>query len=477
MHEDEKLPREVMLCVSNYNLRKEVFLLEERKIMKKLWQKNWKLNNFIETFETKDDILLDQKLTPFDIAGSLAHAKMLQKIGILTQKELEKITEELRKIYNLHKKDEFKISFGEEDIHTKIENFLTEKLGAIGKKIHTGRSRNDQVLTALRLLTKSEILKIWKHVFDLLDTFLKFAQANKDIVIPGYTHMQKAMPYTFGAWAEAFVSALVDDCSLLQEALTLIDQSPLGSAAGFGTPLFLDRTYSAKLLGFEKIQENALYCQNSRGKFEAIALATLTSILGDLNKFASDVLLFTTSEFNFLIVDESVCTGSSIMPQKKNVDIAELIRSKVHIVIGNYNQILGISTNLISGYNRDLQDMKKPLIESLEITNTTLQAADILMKSIIPNSKVLEKSLTAELFATHKAFMLTKQGIPFREAYNTIGKDISAIKDVKDIHITIPLHIAQMSLAIKEQKQVFISHKKKHNAAMKNLLQEGGENI
>src|SRR5258706_10517941 len=184
--------------------------------MKKLWQKNWKLNTFVETFETKDDIILDQKLTPFDIAGSLAHAKMLQKIGILTKQELEQLTKGFSEIQKLYKKGSFKLVLGDEDIHTKIENFLTEKLGIVGKKIHTGRSRNDQVLTALRLLTKSELLYIWENIFALVDAFLQFAETNKDVVMPGYTHMQKAMPYTLGAWAEAFASSLVDDCSLLQ---------------------------------------------------------------------------------------------------------------------------------------------------------------------------------------------------------------------------------------------------------------------
>jgi argininosuccinate lyase len=445
--------------------------------MKKLWQKNWKLNVFVEFFETKDDILLDQKLTPFDIVGSLAHAKMLQKIGVLTKYELINATKGFQEIYNLYKKGKFILDFGDEDIHTKIENFLTENYGEIGKKIHTGRSRNDQVLTALRLLTKSGLLDIWESTFSLADALLEFTETNKDIVIPGYTHMQKAMPYTFGAWAEAFVSALIDDYSLLQAAFVLIDQSPLGSAAGFGTPILLDKTYSAQLMGFEKVQENALYCQNSRGKFEAVILATLISILGNVNKFASDVLLFTTSEFNFLAVDSSICTGSSIMPQKKNVDIAELIRSKVHVILGNYNQIIGLSTNLISGYNRDLQDMKKPLIESLEVTNATLQATTILAKSISPNKKALKKSLTPELFTTHKTFALTQQGIPFREAYNIIGKNIFVNKAVETARITIPLHIVQFKKCIEKQKKIFICYQKKHNAAMKNLLQEGGEHI
>lgn len=440
------------------------------KIIKKLWQKQWALNEFVETFETKDDILLDQKLTPFDIVGSLAHAKMLNRVGLLTQVELLEITKGLKEIYSLYTNGNFTLSFGDEDIHTKIENFLTEKYGDVGKKIHTGRSRNDQVLTALRLLTKSEVLQIWENLFELIEGFLVFAQKYKDIQMPGYTHMQKAMPYTIGAWAETFVSALLDDLFPLQTAFALLNQSPLGSAAAFGTPLPLDRKYTAQLLGFEKVQENTLYCQNSRGKFEGILLASLITILEDLNKFASDVLLFTTSEFSYFIVDKSICTGSSIMPQKSNVDIAELIRSKVHILLGNYTQIVSLSTNLISGYNRDLQDMKEPLLESLEVSNMTIQAATILIKSIVPNKKALKKSLTPELYATHKAFFLTQQGMPFREAYHEVGQHIEDLEIPDQAEVLIPLHLPEAKEELQKQKKILLTFQKKHIAVMKNLL-------
>jgi argininosuccinate lyase len=244
-----------------------------------------------------------------------------------------------------------------------------------------------------------------------------FFRKYHSIAMPGYTHMQKAMPMNLGVWVESFISGLEDDLQTLGSVLRLVDQSPLGSAAGFGSPLTLDRKLTAQLLGFSKVQENPLYCQNSRGKFEATILSVLISILLTLNKFASDVLLFTTSEFGFFDVNNAVSTGSSFMPQKKNIDIAELIRSKVHIVLGNYVSIVSVSSNLMSGYNRDLQDSKKPLMESFEITHQTLQVSILLFQSLNPNTKKLKLSMTPELFATEKALKLVKKGVPFRDAY------------------------------------------------------------
>jgi len=445
--------------------------------MKKLWQKNWKLNKFVEYYEAKDDVLLDQQLLFFDVLGSLAHAKMLGKIGILNSKELEVLSEGLYKIILLNKHGEFTLSIEDEDIHTKIENYLTKLYGEVGKKIHTGRSRNDQVLTALRLYTKSNIFKIWQNMFTLADAFVFFAIESKDVLMPGYTHMQKAMPYTFGAWAESFISGIIDDLYCLETSFNLLDQSPLGSAAAFGTPLPIDKSYTAKLLGFSKVQENTLYCQNSRGKLEAIVISSLISILGDLNKFASDVLLFTTSEFSLLNVHESICTGSSIMPQKKNVDIAELIRSKVHVVLGFYTQVASLSSNLISGYNRDLQDMKKPLFESLETTNLTIQAAEVLIKSISPNKELLTKALTPEVFATHKAFSLTMQGTPFREAYNAVGKNLESLEVESGMQISIPSNINKLKEVLKKQKKTYQIKKNVYEKAIENLLKKGGEQV
>lgn len=391
--------------------------------MGKLWQKNWKLNEFIESFETKEDLLLDQKLIKYDVLGSIAHAKMLHNIGIITAEELEQLKIGLKEILKLDKEGRFKLKYGDEDIHTKIENYLTEKYGQVGKKIHTARSRNDQVLTALRLFTKAELGKIQKHLLALIQTFHNFSKQYGSFPMPGYTHMQKAMPSSVALWSGSFKDSLLDDLILVNSTFKLTNQSPLGSAAGYGVSIQLNKQLTAQILGFDKVQENPLYCQNSRGKIEAAVLASLISVLSTINKFATDVLLFTTSEFSYFKVSDALTTGSSIMPQKKNIDIAELLRSKVHLVLGNYTQIVSLSSNLISGYNRDLQDSKKPLIESLEITLDCLKVTKILLNNIAPNKDKLESSMTSDLYATEKALNLVLKGVAFRDAYKKIGNE------------------------------------------------------
>lgn len=394
--------------------------------MKKLWQKSeYKLDPIVEAFETKEDLLMDQKLLKYDVQGSLAHARMLFKIGILSKEELEKIKKALNEILDLDKIGKFNLEVGDEDIHTKIENFITQKYGEVGQKIHTGRSRNDQVLTAIRLYSKEYLRNIELEIKKLIKIFKSFSDKYGSIKMPGYTHMQKAMPSSIKIWAGSFLSSLEDDLSLLKAVIKLNDQSPLGSGAGYGVPLALDKKYSAKLLRFSKVQENPLYCQNSKGKIEAGLIASLINILQTINKFASDVLLFTTGEFNFFTASAAVTTGSSIMPQKRNVDLAELLRSKVHIVLGNYTQIVSMSSNLVSGYNRDLQDIKKPLFESLEITLESIKVTNILLQSLTPNEEKLNKAMTDDLFAAEQAFKLVKKGMPFRKAYQEIGKEVS----------------------------------------------------
>jgi len=389
----------------------------------KLWQKNkTQLNSFIEHFETKDDLLCDQKLIPYDVYGSLAHAKMLCKINILTNDELQKLEKGLKEILELNKEGKFILEAGDEDIHTKIENFLTEKYGEVGKKIHTARSRNDQVLTAMRLFSKAEIEKIQEEITTLMNIFKTFHKNYGNLPMPGYTHMQKAMPTTIGMWIGSFIDSLEDDSKMLQAAYDLIDQSPLGSAAGFGVPIKLDRKYSADLLNFKKVQQNPIYCQQTRGKFEAAMLATFVQILMTINKFASDVLLFTTQEFNYFNASGEVTTGSSIMPQKKNLDLAELLRSKVHLVLGHYTQIISLNANLISGYNRDYQESKKPFMESIEITMQSIQAMQILVQNLKPNKEALENAMTQELYATEEALNLVLKGESFRNAYQKVGE-------------------------------------------------------
>jgi argininosuccinate lyase len=392
--------------------------------MKKLWQKNNdQLSPDIESFETKGDLLLDQKLLVFDVYGSIAHAKMLCKIGILTKAELQKLLKGLEQINSLNKQNKFNLSAGDEDIHTKIENYLTKNYGEVGKKIHAGRSRNDQVLTAIRLYSKNELKMIRSEIRQLIKSFMLFNKKYGSISMPGYTHMQKAMPSSIGLWIDNFIASLADDLISLKAAYDLIDQSPLGSAAGYGTPIKLDKEHTANLLGFKKVQKNPIYCQTSRGKFEAQILASLIQVLLTINKFASDLLLFSTYEFSFIKPTSRITTGSSIMPQKRNLDLAELLRSKVHLVLGNYTQIVSLSSNLISGYNRDLQDSKKPLMESFEITLESLKVTKILLENIVPDIGKLESSMTEELFATERALDLVLKGESFRNAYQKVGEE------------------------------------------------------
>ena len=389
--------------------------------MSKLWQigKNV-LHPVVEAFETGDDLVVDQKLVKYDSLGSIAQAKMLGTIGILSKPEVARLTKALLVIIDLDQKGKFILKPGDEDVHTAIENYLVKHCGQVGKKIHAGRSRNDQVLTAVRLYAKEHLQLIVSAGQTLITSFNDFAHKYKTIKMPGYTHMQKAMPSTVGIWADSFSSSLRDDIKLLQSIYQLIDQSPLGSAAGYGSPLPVDKKLSARLLGFSRVQENPLYCQNSRGKFEAAIVGGLIQILLTLNKFATDVMLFSTSEFGFLNVDSSVTTGSSIMPQKKNVDVAELLRSKVHLVLGFYTGLVGLSSNLPCGFNRDMQDSKKPLMESFVITLSSLQVSKVLLENISPNKKKLKTAMTPELFAAHDALSLVQKGTSFRDAYRQV---------------------------------------------------------
>ena len=492
--------------------------MKKEKNMKKLWQKDTQLNKTIEAFETEGDLVLDQKLVEWDVYGTLAHVYGLKKIGLLTAKETSTAQKGLLEILAKNSGGSFTLSKGDEDVHTKIENYLTHNYGEVGKKIHTGRSRNDQVLTAMRLFTKNELLKIWQALLALAKSLLDFAKEHEFVPIPGYTHMQKAMPMTVGMWAAAFVESLADDSKLFEIIYGLNNQSPLGSAAGFGVPLALDREYTAKLLGFthqndgsccspapqpptmgtpavgrpgshhpslqyhHSIQQNSLYCQNSRGKIEATVVSGLIGQLQTINKLASDILFFTSSELKYFTVDPSLCTGSSIMPQKQNVDIAELLRSKVHLVLGQYTSLVSLSSNLISGYNRDLQDSKKPLFESLEITLSSLQVANLLVQGLYPNYQKLYQSMTPELFATHKALELVAQGMSFRQAYQTIGKDIKSIQKMSkeeidellktSTHIgsTGNLGLVKLEKQLKKEMNKVEKEKKEFEEVIKSLI-------
>lgn len=397
--------------------------------MKKLWKNTeTKLNNIVDEYCFKEGVELDNSLVIYDVYGSIAHAKMLSKIGILNSGEFDKLKKCLNEIIILHKNGQFKIDEDDEDVHTKIENYLTEKLGDSGQKIHTGRSRNDQVLVDLRLYSKEQLSNMNASIYQLIETFVKFAKKYEFVPMPGYTHMQKAMPSSVGMWAGSFAEQLLDQLNILKSIYKLNDQSPLGSGAAYGVSLPIDRELTAKLLGFPKVQNNSLYCQISRPTIQLSIVQFLTQIMLCSSRFAQDLLLFTTSEFNFFEVDESICTGSSIMPQKKNLDLMEYVRAKTHVVIANQQLLSSMTAGLPSGYNADFGQTKKPLMESFEITSQTIEVLKLTLNLIKPNIDIMIKSCTPEIYATHFAYELVQKGVPFRKAYLEVKKNLKKLK-------------------------------------------------
>ena len=397
----------------------------------KLWQKDYNLNEEIEKFTVGNDYLLDKNLVKYDVYGSIAHAIMLNKIGILTKNELQKLKKELVEIFSLGKK--FQIKIEDEDVHTAIENYLTKKLGDLGKKIHTARSRNDQVLVDLRLYSKEKLLEVQKSVIDLASALVHTAQKYKDVPMPGYTHSRKAMPSSVGLFFGSFAESLLDDLKLLEAAYELNNQLPLGSGAGYGLPLNVDRQLTSDLLGFEKVQNNVLYVQNSRGKFESVMVFALSNVMNDLAKLSNDLILFSMDEFGFFALPDEFCTGSSIMPQKKNPDVFELARAKAAKVDSNLYLIKSIISKLQSGYSRDFQLTKEPLMESFEITISTLKIFEIIISKLKIKVKKCIETCTSELFATEKVYELVEKGISFREAYKQVAKNIGKLKKIDPV--------------------------------------------
>jgi argininosuccinate lyase len=391
-----------------------------KKANKKIWQFSGAslLHPLVEKFTVGDDYLFDQKLIPYDIQASLAHTEMLKKIKIITNTEFGTLKKGLQEILTQWEKGKFVIRQNQEDGHTAIEQFLTDKYGEVGKKIHTGRSRNDQSLVMLRLYMKNQLLLIEKIVTKIEKSLDKKIRKTKDIPMPGYTHMQKAMPTTVGVWLDSYLSA-IDDCLFLIKAIKkMIDQNPLGSASGFGINNFpLDRDLTTKILKFAKTQKNPMYCGFSRGYFENIVLQTLSNIMIIFGRFANDMVMFTTQEFNFFSLPDNFTTGSSIMPQKRNYDVFEIMRGNTKVFCSFQNQIQNIISSLGSGYNRDLQLTKKPFVLATSLCVSTCE----LMLEIISNFKIhkksLNKAMTKDLFITNEVYELVKDGKNFRDAY------------------------------------------------------------
>ncbi|MCF7831249.1 argininosuccinate lyase [Candidatus Gracilibacteria bacterium] len=402
-------------------------------IKKKIWFKDKEvhMNRIIEEYNSGEDILYDQYMIPDDVWCSRCYARMLKKHNLLTEKELKELEQGLDEILELYKKGEFILKVEDEDCHTKIEDYLIEKLGDTGKKIHTGRSRNDQVLVMMRYFLKNKSTELRKKAMVTAERLVKFAKKYEMVPMPGYTHMQKAMPTTVGTWMGSFAESLLDDIRLLNSINDeILDQNPLGSGAGYGSPFDFDRDWLSKELGFKRTQNNVIYCQNSRGKIEGLVLEACCNIMLTLNKLACDLLFFTTQEFQFFHMHDSIATGSSIMPQKKNLDVAELMRGRAMTVFACRNEMEMNILNKVSGYHRDGQEIKRPLFLGLKYTEMSLEAANEILDNIKPNEEVLMKSMLdcPGLFAAHKAFEKVKEGMTFRDAYREVGSNIAKIK-------------------------------------------------
>ncbi len=390
----------------------------------KLWQKGYDLDQEVEQYTVGGDFRLDQALVEHDCTASIVHARVLHRAGVLSATETETLIKGLEQIIELNRKGDFVIKSEDEDCHTAIENHLVSELGDIGKKIHTARSRNDQVVTAMRLYSKARLKGTRLLIDELIVALNEKISASGNVILPGYTHTRKAMPSSVGMWLGSFVESMEDNKLMLDAARDLIDQNPLGTGAGYGIPVFeLDREFSTKALGFKRVQNNPVYVQNSRGKFEANMVSALVNVMADLNRMATDLILFTMDEIGYFSLPREICTGSSIMPHKFNPDVLEIMRARYHEVAANEFAIRTTVSNLISGYNRDLQLTKKPLMESFDVTDSSLGIMILVSGRISVNSVRCESACTRELFATEKVYMLVKEGVPFREAYRLVAAE------------------------------------------------------
>ena len=386
--------------------------------MAKLWKKSdTTLHPAVEKYTAGTDYIFDIALMPYDIAASRAHAKGLQKIEVLSAEELEKILGGLDALEHELKAGKITIVPEDEDCHTVIENYLVEHIGEAGKKLHTGRSRNDQVAVAMRLYMKSNLSALEGTCKGLATQFIDAAEQYADIPMPGYSHTQQAMLTTVGHYFAAYAESLLDDADFIAGVQKHIDKNPLGSAAGFGTSIPVDREFTTKELDFESVQLNSLYCQNSRGKFESAYMEALAQVMLTLGKFAGDTLIFTSQEFGYFSVDDSVVTGSSIMPHKRNLDPMEILRGNVSVVIANQLMVKDIAKNLLSGYNRDGQLVKKPLFESTTIVGDSLEVAGVVLAALTPNPEHIRTKIHSGIFTADIANELVKGGTPFRDAY------------------------------------------------------------
>ena len=404
----------------------------------KLWDKGYDINEAVARFTIGRDRELDLLLAKHDVLGSMAHITMLESVGLLTHEELDLLLSELRNIYHEAEAGKFVIEEGIEDVHSQVELLLTRRLGDIGKKIHSGRSRNDQVLVDLKRWTREQLRLVAEDVRTLFDELQQQSERYKEVLMPGYTHLQVAMPSSFGLWFGAYAESLVDDLTLLEAAYRVTNRNPLGSAAGYGSSFPLDRQMTTDLLGFDSMDYNVVYAQMGRGKMERTVSFALASIAGTLSKLAFDACLFNSQNFAFVRLPKECTTGSSIMPHKKNPDVFELTRAKCNKVQGLPNQITLITNNLPSGYFRDLQIIKEVFLPAFQELRDCLAMAAYIINKMEVNEHILDDPRYDLMFSVEEVNRLTTEGMPFRDAYRKVGMDIEAgrFEPRKEVHHT-----------------------------------------
>lgn len=404
----------------------------------KLWEKSCEVNKEIERFTVGRDRELDLYLAPYDVLGSIAHVTMLSTIGLLAPEELGPVTAALRDIYHSIERGEFEIEEGVEDVHSQVELLLTRRLGDLGKKIHSGRSRNDQVLLDLKLFTRARLQELCGSIDRLFHILISQSNRYREVLMPGYTHLQVAMPSSFGLWFGAYAESLADDMLFVQAAFKMCNRNPLGSAAGYGSSFPLNRSLTTQLLGFDSMNYNVVYAQMGRGKMERNTAFALATVAGTLSKMAYDACLFNSQNFGFIKLPDECTTGSSIMPHKKNPDVFELLRAKCNKIQGLPQQIMLIANNLPSGYFRDLQIIKELFVPAFDELEDCLNMAAYILERVKVNEHILDDSRYDLMFSVEEVNRLAAAGMPFRDAYKKVGLDIEAgrFTPCKEVHHT-----------------------------------------
>jgi len=443
--------------------------------MSKLWQKNSNVSALVEKFTIGNDQAMDSYLAPYDVLGSIAHTTMLSEVGLLTAQEQKQIKKALVEIYQKIQAGAFTLAPGVEDIHSQIELMLTESLGDIGKKIHSARSRNDQVLVDIKLFLRAELISLSAEVQSFFTLLQEKSEVHKNDLMPGYTHLQLAMPSSFGLWLGAYAESLVDDMIMLQAAYTIVNKNPLGSAAGYGSSFPINRKRTTELLGFENLNYNVVYAQMGRGKAERVTAMALANIADTLSKLSMDACLFMNQNFGFIQFPDELTTGSSIMPHKKNPDVFELIRAHCNRIKALPNEIMMMTTNLPSGYHRDLQLLKEHLFPAFAQLKHSLTMASLMIQNMEVKKDLLEDPKYQYLFSVEEVNKLVLSGMPFRDAYKQVGLAIEAGKftystHIKHTHEGSIGHLCTTQIAANMQKVVAAMEIVKVEQQIKELL-------